>query len=534
MNILGVTNLQTQKNPIEAQNRKKYYLTKTSETDSFQTTANVAFKANPQKIAQEILKNEKLSQKFMSLLAMGASALMATAMGCKSESNTEQEEINPFGNIFENFAQEKDEDSLKELQQVKEENLKYKEEIENLKKEIADLKSNSEKAPEIETIQEEAKQTTIQEQLKLGNIETTPLVEVVFPKKRGRLSKEQANLKQAVEELHITEESATKLSEICHILLNTKIENNEEYDNKLKTLTENITHLKETPEALEKFITDAYPKFKTIVQSEETETIDAIVDNSLKINIAAPKIVAKIDLDKIEPQRKPRIKVLDPNKDFEKTEISALDDTNEIFRFKIPGTLDTNVKNNLTRLLLKYENHLTGIKDKPKWMHARPISPRVYKLNIKKEIELRNQGDSPYRNITTEDVDMLASLINSEPRFNEYFTLHAALRLIDRLVNFNSDIPLEIQTKEVIDKLLTAIQKGLSNGIEIENYVDHTYHANGARIIINTDPNINPEAFDISGSFDLILGICENQPDPKFYSTRNKTPLICTIFANGI
>ena len=521
MNILSLSKIQQPQTPIEKNKQQQSLLSTKSESDSFQRTNNVSFKANPQKVAQEILKNPKLSQKFMSLLAMGAATLIAAAQGHKSE--VTETEDNDFGNLFAGFVTEEDipSEETNELKKYKEQHLKDKEEIEILKKELAELKSN-------------ASRTTLAE-LQSITPENSDLVKATFPKKRGRLSKEEFALKQIVEELELPQESAEKLSEICTTLLNTKIENNEEH---LKNLVENLSSFKELPEGIEKYITETHSEITTILNSkvvEQThdENIDAVKTEEKKL-IQTPKVIAKIDLDKIQPKRA-RIPKLNPNKDYTNTEISALDESNEIFKFKIPGTLDSNVKNNLTRLLLRYESHLAEkMTEKPKWMHARPISPRVSKLSIKKEINLRNQGDSPYKNITEDDVDLLANLINSEPRFNEHFTLHAALRLIDRLVNFNSEEPLELQTQNIIDNLLTAIQNGLSNGVEIENYIDHTYNANGARLIINSDPSINPEAFEISGSYDLILGICENQPDPKFYSTRNKTPLICTIFANGI
>ena len=526
MNILGLSRIQ-QQTQIEKKQQQRLYLSKPTENDSFQKSNNITFKANPQKIAQEILKDAKLSQKFMSLLAMGAATLIATAHGHKTTSSSEGEtEIdNGFGDLFAGIVAQENETEVDELQKYKDEVKKCKEEIASLKKEIAE--------------QQNIRKQTLKDIFPETDTQKDNLVGVAFPKKRGRLSKEETNLKQIVETLQVSPETATKLNSICNTLLNSKTEDNKDYDTNLKSLAENLTSLKETPEALEKYIGEYSTNTTTATlekSTDETEAVDVIVDNCSKPQIAQPKVIAKIDLEKIEPHRRQRIHTTDPNKDFGNTELKAFDDSNEIFTFKIPGTPDSNVKNNLTRLLLRYESHLAEAdpNNKPKWMHARPISPKVSKLHIKREIALRNQGDSKYKNITENDAEILVNLINSEKRFSEYFTLHSSLRLIDRFVNFNSEIPVEIQTQEIIDKLLTAIQKGLSDGIVIENYVDQAYKANGARLIINSDPKTNPEAFDISGSYDLILGICENQPDPKFYNTRNKTPLICTIFANGI
>lgn len=537
MNISSIKNFSAIKK-AEINSPKPIYLTKNEETDSFQrssTTSSVSFKGAAQKIAQEILTSPTLSQKFMGLIAMGAAALIATAQGKQSKDTDETlDSLSTdmgLGNIFETLYPQPEENfneaektNTENEQDLKAELEKYKKDYEDLKKQIAELKQNS-------AIQQKKNSEVLAETENNANSE---LVSIVFPRKRGRLSKETQELKATVESLKLSKECASKLSEICHIIINSKSEHLGISDDIVKSFNDTLlAESQNGQKALEEFITNYRTGIEKEQEAKTEQTTDTEVEQTAQKS--SIKIVDKIDLDKIQTKKKPRIPKLDPNKDFTDTEINAIDDSNEILNFKIPGTLDPNVKNNLTRLLLRYENFLTEKNgDKQKWMHARPININNVENDIKKEIALRNQGDSAYKNITEADAETIAQLIYDEPRFRDYFTLHAALRLIDRFINFDDVTPLKEQASNAITTLLTAIQKGLSNGVEIENYVDHHYNANGARVIINTNPKYNKEAYELSGSYDLILGLCENQPTQGYYNTRNKTPLICTIFANGI
>lgn len=539
MNISNVKNFSPLKN-LKSEPQRQICLSKNEETDSFQrsnTTSNVSFKGAAQKIAQEILKSPNLSQKFMGLVAMGAAALIATAQGKQSKETEETLDTLStdmgLGNIFETLYPQPEEEISKTAKTNSEKEEALKAELEKYKKDNEELKKQIEELKQTSTMQQEKDSKTIVETGKSANSE---LINIVFPRKRGRLSKEIHELKTTVEGLKLSKENASILNEICHLIINSKSEHLDISDDMVKSFNDTLlTESKKGQKALEEFITNYHKGIKKEQETKAEQTTGSETKQAEpKSNI---KIIDKIDLDKIQPKKRARIPVLDPNDDFKNTEINAIDDSNEILNFKIPGTLDSNVKNNLTRLLLRYESFLTEKNgDKQKWMHARPINININNVenDICKEISLRNQGDSAYKNITEADAESIAQLIDQEPRFREFFTLHAALRLIDRFVNFDDVTPLREQASDAITTLLTAIQKGLSNGVEIENYVDHHYNANGARVIINTNPKTNPEAYKLSGSYELILGLCENQPTHGYYNTRNKTPLICTIFANGI
>ena len=185
--------------------------------------------------------------------------------------------------------------------------------------------------------------------------------------------------------------------------------------------------------------------------------------------------------------------------------------------------------------MLKFQEYiLKNETEKVRWMFRSPIPENVLADDIKKEINYRKGGNCPYKNITTEDAEALAEVINNDSRFKDLFNLHSALRLIDRFVNFDSDKPLEEQCDHAISKLYEAIQKALSNGVDIEVYEDSKYNTYAARIVIEPDKETNPAAYEIAGSYPLKITICENQEDPMFYARSKKLPLISTIFSKGL
>ena len=113
------------------------------------------------------------------------------------------------------------------------------------------------------------------------------------------------------------------------------------------------------------------------------------------------------------------------------------------------------------------------------------------------------------------------------------FTLHAALRLVDRFVDFNSDEPVDEQCHFILDKLSEVLRKSLKDGVEVEAYEEESSSKVGARITIN-EGGYDDEAMSIFGTYPIRLGICESQPDPNYYNKYNKKPIISTIYTKGI
>lgn len=575
MNINDLKFLPQRLNNTSQNQQQRYYLTN-STTDTFEkTTSAVSFKGRETKVAQtltktlqesakDILANSEILAKFGAFTAAAFAGLAALASG-KSDETTQVAEtlVAAF-----NKSEENNEEPTREI--------------------INDINDDNIRVvtPEYKEIEE-----TPQEEILDTTDESTSLVQATFPKKHGKYSKEQLALKEMVEGYQLKEDSANKLYEICEEILKSKEASLEKYGfNSAVLLTELPTH-SETLEDCEAFIDKLYEQYKNPQTETKTEPINepnaSAEESSLEVEeiyvpegekevLTGSKVLGKIDvtgyksyIQKVEEKKalaeakakevaekeqnpttavadtstdnktvkvkRARIVKTNPKEDFRKTSLDSVDKNNEILHFKIPGTLEPNVKNNLTRLLLRFEDYVS--KDNTiwtKWMHRTPISDAVLVDDIKQEIRFRQGGDCPYRNISVEDAEELADLINGDYRFKDLFTLHSALRLIDRFVNFDSDVPLEEQCSYAITKLYNALQKAMSNGVDIEVYEDFKHEAFAARMVIEPDKKANPDAFDIAGSYPLKITICENQDDPSNYQFSRKLPIISTIFSKGL
>lgn len=568
MNINDLKFLPQKINNIQNSNQQRCYLSN-STPDSFErTTSTLSFKGG--KVAQTTVKsitesakeilNNKLPE-FGAFTAAAFAGLVALATGKRDETTQVAESlINAFNKVEGN-------DILPEevINDIGDEEIRV---INPEYKEIA------------ETSEENTQTTKVDENINF--------VKVGFPKKHGRFSQEQIELKNLVENYELPAETASKLFELCEVVVKSKENTLEKYGFDVQFLTKQLPLYSETLEDCEGFINKLYEQYKFPSVGEEVKTPQAeisvvgapleseeiyIPDGEKEVRIGS-KVVGNIDVsdyksqkqriaekvalaeakarekavtastaetvrsaaeNPVEKPKRTRFVKANPKEDFVNTTLDAVDKNREILYFKIPGTLEPNVKNNLTRLLLRFEDYVSkGGTVRTKWMHRNPVSEKVLADDIKHEIRFRQGGDCPYKNISVEDADELADLINNDSRFRDLFTLHSALRLIDRFVNFNSDVPLEDQCHYAITKIYNALQKAMSNGVDIEVFEDYKHNAFAARMVIEPDKIANPDAFDIAGSYPIKITICENQDDPSNYQFGRKLPIISTIFTKGL
>ena len=487
----------------------KYYLTKTTEVNNNnQSNHNnkPSFKGGFPDICKKILNDPKLAQQFMGLMALGTASFLTAANGDSFEKieNTDtkdKNETNPIKNFFESiFQQQKEEDKATKINKELEEFNKLKQEHEKLKKEIKLLRQQTVKILEdnknkLNSNQEEASEE---------------LVTIQFPKGKGNHTK----FKNVIEQVKVHKEIGEKLKEICQAILNkSELINKEEF---IKNLSSKIGSTVD----LENYIDEIH---KILHQNEKTKQTDE--DNE------KAKILARIKESEHDRLRT-KIKT-DLTKEKDNTEFSVEDSQNNIYKFKIPGTISNDYLKNLTMLLLQFEEKYNQTCGSSKWMHRHPVTENVREIDISNEIKKRRLGTSPYKNITPEQAVDLKELINSDSRYSEMFTLHSALRFIDRFVDFDSNVPIQEQSRKNLDYLFEALNTAFHNGVQIEPYQDCKHEAYGARIIVDSDSKRNPAAYKLAGSFPLMLTICENQPIRGYYNKRNKTPLISTIFADG-
>ena len=255
-----------------------------------------------------------------------------------------------------------------------------------------------------------------------------------------------------------------------------------------------------------------------------------------------PRVLGFINLDQMPDSKKSRFKKVN---EFDKLSSGSTKDSakagekkggkpkkpseksKEIFKFTIPGTIDNDVMVNLRHMYIKFRKTVdkNGIP-----VNHKTRDPVSY--NIKKEevIEnINNQKDGPYKNISRGNAAKVAKAINSDQRFHNMFTTHAAMRLIDRYVDFNSDKSIESQCHNILDVIVSTLQKSFKEEVPVYLYEDKN-HQIGMNLLI-PETVYDKNAAKIFGTYPLRLGFCQKQCYTK---NAPKEPLICTLYPQGI
>lgn len=132
-------------------------------------------------------------------------------------------------------------------------------------------------------------------------------------------------------------------------------------------------------------------------------------------------------------------------------------------------------------------------------------------------------------------LDDIVEAINSDERFKN-FGFHGAIRLIERLVDFDSDISVQEQCSHILDVLFALIERALQTGVQVRTYM-YVYDKQGkfGNIIVGMNPNIvipkelyTPEERKMFQGDDLLISINEYQPKDE-YNKSLKRPLIKTL-----
>lgn len=518
LNLLPLKFNSTQNKFVKNKQCEKYSVVNSS--DIFvKAQSYPSFRGNLQSAAKKVLEDKNLTQRFAEFMAAGFTTLTAFALGNSNEFKEQTDEM------VKHFLN----------QEVPNENLKVE---------------NDEHIIETKT---DVKQIYDNEK------DNEAFIFVNFPKKRGRLSKEEEKLKYIVENLKLKKDDANKLTEICQAMLEVKDKAKELYNFDIKFLIDHLGKTNEDIEACAQFINIIYEQYKNpILQTEKDESKlnETAADAKSSENLYRTEgemrpqkgvtVVGKIKLQATAPGKNTNAQKLNSNDSI----ISNIDTVNDSYDIRFPGTIhETDVNRLLTKILLDFEDRFKSkmaneevdndvksgnvkVAKKVKFLTSRTISNfRLEKAIIK---EIKNHPD--YRNISPEDVETLKDVICSEPRLRTNFNLHAALRFIDRTVDFNDNTDIVEQVTKNLDLFFKGLCKAMSQGVKIEAY--DTIFKDGAtcygpRIIIEPDKIKNPELFDFAGSTPLIIGLCKNN-NFREYGVNKKTSLINTIFFKGM
>ena len=390
-----------------------------------------------------------------------------------------------------------------------------------------------------------------------NNIE---LVKFVFPRKGHRFTTKQMALKEVTADLWLPKTECEKLTEVCKKLFEKDVTTT---DGKTLVSDDVTGELTKEISSKDSKIEDTINKYyELLIQKENTSNHKddyfytdfssmKEADTSLKefkANRPEPlKVIEKIDLPE-EKRKRPRIPrdsgtkvTVNETNGVYSTEspvsaeapvqaassnITTVDSKLYAYKYQVPGTVKADFGEAFEEMFNKFKKSLQyDLGYEPKLAKTYRIALTVTKNDVTKELK-RRTGLSSYEHINEDMAGVVAEVINSDRRFAQYFDLHAAMRFIDRFVDFDSNVDMVVQGQEMLDCLLSVIKKAFKQGVDISSY--EAYKDKYGKIHYSARLNIEPSIYDeregmFFGTYPLGIGVGRDAENIK-------KPMIRTLF----
>lgn len=479
MNI--TPNFETLKLPAivqQRQNSQRVFLANNNQDTFVHSTPT--FKGGIQKVAADILNDPKKSAGLAAFLTAGFAALVRMATGDNKEDNT------PVENAAEELT------------------AKY--------------------------VEKTAKQEN----------ENSDSVKILFPKKIGRLSAAESNLKTYVEQLTLNDEYAQKITNICEKLL-VKYEFYEIGDETLNTAKITPKFYNELVDAKddENATKEIIDKYSAYLETRAANTSENLANNTETTEnvteTAKNNIEAKQTTSKNNPPRKIE---LPSGEDYPRlarpTIITEQTDGKTTYKLTIPGT----ISNTQWALGTLFKNVSNKIKEsnpgnKAPYFTQKASVIKATNIDVINEIVKRRRKGNPYIHIKEENAAEIADVLSSG-KFANLFSLHSSMRFIDKFVKFgDNEKPIEEQCDILIEKLNTAIQKTLQKGANIQILEQRQKQKFGSKeekisyvpTFIIEPEKLDKDIQDALGTLPIKIIFCR-----VFHPAIDQKGLICTIF----
>lgn len=213
---------------------------------------------------------------------------------------------------------------------------------------------------------------------------------------------------------------------------------------------------------------------------------------------------------------------------------------NVIFPKEVPATeVDDSMKNITIRpQTVKYAAKNIQVMDVIQEIDSK--SDEDYS-NIKSAVyeETKNSSEHRFLQPQSQIFSEITDAINEDERF-QYFSLHGAIRLVERLVDFQSDVSIKNQCTHILDRLFDLIEQALEIGVQVKTYMYTSRKTDKFdNIIVKIAPNVTipkelytEEDKKLFKNDDLIISLCEHQPGDDYVKSL-KQPLIKTLVINN-
>jgi len=395
-----------------------------------------------------------------------------------------------------------------------------------------------------------------------------------FPAKKGRYAEGHTLLKSVSETLSLQPDEYKKLTAIC---IATSKKTVTDYEGNVRAgydvAMEVARALQEDSTDIKQVINDYFDKLNLANQEllvDNTEIVPGAEDSDgLGINELSdagneipddnttlselrkkrgqgPVVLGKLDLDSLGRGAKPREgqealkesnEIPEGNDNLTDKGTKAkpfTDPDNQVYSYIAPGTV-LHAYDGLKKLLRAYESTVFNIKkdiEYVAWAHRSTTALNVTKRNIINEIRI-HKGINCFKNINSDNAEIIADVINSDRRFGQYFTIHGAMRLIDRYADFNLNESIYDQCTKILDCFEKTIKVGLKKTVSVTRTVsDYDKKGNkyySLRALFN--PSFFAEdAKKFFGTKPLVIVMGEYQPGIYEKDFRKKQPIILTVY----
>lgn len=514
MKILSITN---SPNYSLNGNSKPNYIKHSSAGDTFERITNFkgSIPKGIQDTAMQILKNPNKILSGAGFAAAFYAALEALANG---------KEI--FGNDAAQAAAEKFVESESEQIQENIEQTDDNDVLPVVQEKPAELESE-----QIEEYVEIEKEPAVLEPAKES--ETSVKKSIELPRRHGGESSAEKALRGSVEKIdNVSEDAEQKLLEIWNHIMSKgglkegefkalSFKDKEAKKAEFYKLAEDISKALDEASENPKLIEEAINKFHRQIFRPYYAKVPDLPGFNV-VGKISPETLAKMD-------RKPfdRLKVGETAGKSEVTSnTTPRTNSKDSWTYVATGTLKDTFRLNLYYFWKDCKTRIG--KNNPDehiaWAKGYPIPSYVTKEYIINEIVKK----SDYEHVSIANAGIIADAINNTPLLKNNFSIHAALRFIDRFVDFKSEEGINEQLANLTNKLVTAIEKDFKEGAVVAKYKDPNGYI-ATNITLNMK-NADKEVQRMLGTSNILLSVGEN----KNTSNNNvKYGIIKTIISQG-
>ncbi len=357
---------------------------------------------------------------------------------------------------------------------------------------------------------------------------------VDFPKKRGRLTANQEKLKSVVTSQSFYEKDVEKLTAVCTKFLEKETETSSDNEVSLKESTLMFADELASGENTTAVINKYYGIF--ISHQIKAALKPTPADSQAAFPFLEPEIQTEKEIKTVNNSGESSVTVAETKEDSAK-------EPDWKYYYIASGTVDRSAFDAIRKLLQCAERTFFDDRkdiDRILWAGRRYNAKNITEEDVIRELNSIEQSKTTkkstrsYKNINSKNAVIVANLINSDRRM-EHYTIHAAMRMIDRYIDFyNKEESIYEQLNSMLNSFSNVVKRAFKQGVNIKSHYEiDKKNAKRYKFMVEIPPsayNQKDQAF--FGSRPLTIAVCEFWGAEKECSKHNMPPIILSVFSN--